>query len=114
MKKLKKINKRAWFQGTIIGGKKLFWIFSSFVLIFSATYFYLVGSSVVNAAERAKISKEISRIAGETGELDAKYISLKNKITPEFARKNGFQEVSSTKYISRKPLGKAVSLKNEI
>src|SRR3989338_5691029 len=92
----------------------IFWFLAISIAILLGLYLYFVGHTVWSAVERQNTEKSIVSIERDMEKLEAIYFDLKAGITSELAQSKGFTEISSAKYISRKPLGKILSLNNEI
>ncbi len=94
--------------------KNIFWFLTLGVVISLGLYVYFVSQTVLSAVERQRAEKSISNLENSLEKLEAKYFDLKARITADLAQAKGFTNVSSATYISRKSLGKGLSLNNEI
>src|SRR3989344_3893762 len=92
--------------------KKIFWYLFFVVLAAVVLYGYLVNKTVYNVAEREKIESEIGSINSKLSELEFKFISMKNNISPEFAYSLGFKDVKKQEFVSRTAELSGLSLKN--
>lgn len=79
-----------------------------------ALYFSLFGHAVYGVVERQAAERAISVTESNVEVLEASYFDLKGRVNMELAQKKGFTEISSATYISRKALGKGLTLNNEI
>ena len=77
-------------------------------------YSYFLGQTVFKIIAREKLEHQISEARSAVAALEVNYLALKNKVTLNFAYAAGFSDVATTKFISRKVVGKALSLNNEI
>jgi len=91
-----------------------FWLCLAAILGMFLTYSYFLNHAVLNAVSLEKAEARKIALNANIGELDSRYIVKKNKIDREYASKLGFKEATDTKFISRKSLGKALTLNNEI
>lgn len=80
---------------------KAFWSLVSLCILLSALYIYAIVSTVGNTAVRENLEGENAILAAELGEMEFRYISMKNGVSIELARAHGFQEVTSPVYVSR-------------
>ncbi len=90
--------------------KNIFWSLTVGIVISLGCYVYFLSQTVYTAVLRQQTEKSIAALEGGIGNLELNYLNLKNTITPEIARARGFKEITTTQYISRKPLGRALSL----
>ncbi len=84
-----------------ISTKLLFFVLSAMLLSIFALYFYFVNKTIMNVVARESIQRNIASLSGGIGELEFKYISLKNNVTLDLAHAQGFQDVSGTKFLAR-------------
>jgi len=95
--------------------KYIFLVLSSFFVFFLALYFYFLNTAIWQTAQREKMESKISSLIPEVSLLDGQVFSLQSGITLEHAYALGFKDVSGdVKFITRKSLGRALSLNNEI
>ena len=92
---------------------RLLWTLVGAVTIFLAIYVYCVNQTVFNIIKRQRFEIQISELSSKIGVLESQYISLKNAVTIDLARTLGFKD-SSSEFVSRKSLGRGLSLNNEI
>ena len=94
--------------------KIIFWTFLAGVVLLLITYIFYANNMVYNAVSVNNFEDEIVELRSEIGELEFTYMSIKNSINLDTAKRLGFIESKNITYISRKTLGKALSLNNEI
>ena len=82
--------------------EKIFWYLVFFILLSVFSYFYFVNKIVYNVAERQKTETAITKLTSKISELEFKYISMRNKINPEYAYAIGFTDVKNQRYITKK------------
>ncbi|TAL49091.1 hypothetical protein EPN83_02345 [Patescibacteria group bacterium] len=82
--------------------KLIFWSSASVIALSLVFYVIAVNATVRNVAHRQKVSAELATLSSQVGELEFKYISLKNTITLSLARSMGFRTVSEPQFVSRK------------
>lgn len=92
-----------------ISDKALFFIVLGFLISTFVMYVFLVNKTIMNVVAREKVEKNISSLSTSIGELEFKYISLKNKVTLELAHSKGFSDVSPTRFIARNGNGSSLS-----
>ena len=92
---------------------RLSWTLLCAIGIFLVAYVYCVNQTVFNIIKRQKFEIQISELSSKIGVLESQYISLKNGVTIDVAHALGFKN-SSSEFVSRKSLGKGLSLNNEI
>lgn len=97
-----------------IQDSKIFWFLAIGVFMSLTLYVYFVGHTIESVVLRQRAEKSIGNLENSMVSLESNYLALKNTVTAELAREMGFTEVSATKYISRKPLGKGLSLNTRI
>lgn len=73
-------------------------------------YIYGVNRTVFNVVASTKAEKALAQSAATSSDLESRYISLKNKITLDFAYAQGFQDASNQQvFIVKKPVTKTLS-----
>jgi hypothetical protein len=87
-------------------------IFSLFggVVLFAFLYGYFVNQTILNVVARENIETKLIELSSEVSSLEVEYIKLKNKIDLEFAYSLGYSDVSNVKFVSRKSLGKTLTI----
>ena len=93
---------------------KVFWALICATGLFFVGYIYYVDQTVFNVLKRQKFETQISELSSKIGILESQYISLKSGVTIDVAHALGFKDSGSREYVSRKSLGKGLSLNNEI
>ncbi len=92
--------------------KKAFWAMSFGLLTLAVFYGYFVNRIVLDIVAREGFEKDIAVLNSKVGELEFKYISLKNEIDLDYAHSLGFIDVSnSVKFASRKLPSQNLSLR---
>lgn len=90
--------------------KLLFWG-AAFMLVFCfVSYGYFLNKTVHNVVGRQQAGREIAQLGSDVGELESKYITLKDAITLDLAYSLGFQSVTNPVFISRTALSKSLSI----
>ncbi len=82
-----------------------YWILLSIILLSFALYVVFVNQTVRNVVKRQELQTNISALTTHIGELEFKYISMKNDVTIDKAYAMGFKDVAETKFESRKTIG---------
>ena len=94
---------------TFITISLIFGVVASFGL-----YVFFIERAVLSTAARTRLERQVSLVATEVGELEARYIAAENAVTMSVAGEYGLEEVSSTEFIAKKALGSVLSFNNEI
>lgn len=94
--------------------RNIFWFLAVGTIISAGLYVYFVGNTVYSVVSRQKTEKVLSGMQNEVEKLETNYLGLKASVTADLARAKGFTDISTAIYISRKALGKGLSLNNEI
>ncbi|MDD4988802.1 MAG: hypothetical protein PHV42_00010 [Candidatus Pacebacteria bacterium] len=90
--------------------KLFFWGAAFLLLVLLCSYAYLLNHTIRNVVERQKSGERIASLSSGVGELESRYITLKDSITLDLASSLGFQTVQNPVFISRTALSKALSL----
>ena len=93
--------------------EKIFILLISTIIISAVMYAILLEKAVMNVVLRENITKQVSIKSNEVGDMETKYLSIKNSITLDLAHSKGFKNVEDISYISKKSLTAMVS-KNEL
>ncbi|MDO8482701.1 MAG: hypothetical protein Q7S86_02695 [bacterium] len=88
----------------------IFWFLAVCLTIVLGLYIYFLSDTVYNAVLRQQTEKSIAVLEESIGGLESDYQNLKNTITIDLAQDKGFTDIIATQYISRKSLGKSLSL----
>jgi len=88
-----------------ISKKSIFWMLSSFLILFSGLYLYLVTQTIINTASFGRIEKNIALINSDLSELESENLALKKEINSDLVRELGFQEVADVKFVDRNNIG---------
>lgn len=79
-------------------------------LILVGGYMYAVNRTVFNVVAATKAEKSLAQSSASVADLESSYISLRNKITLDFAYTQGFQDASGQQiFITKKPIAKTLS-----
>ncbi len=81
--------------------KMLFYILATILITIFGLYAYLVNRTIMNVVAREKTYREISTLSTSIGELEFKYMSIRNNITLELAYEKGFHDAVPSQFISR-------------
>ncbi|MDD5068026.1 MAG: hypothetical protein PHS53_01065 [Candidatus Pacebacteria bacterium] len=90
--------------------KLFFWGAFLLLVVSVCSYVYFLNGTIRNVVERQKAETRIASIRGAVGELESRYIVLKDSITLDLASSLGFQTVQNPVFISRTALSKALSV----
>ncbi len=93
--------------------EKLFTLLIASIVLTAFAYVFLLQKAVINVVERQKLSQQVGTLTMKSGDLEAKYFSMKKDITSELARSKGFKDGQVTAYISTKSTGAAVAFNHE-
>ena len=79
-------------------------------VVLAGGYIYAVNRTVFNVVAATKAEKNLTQSVAVVTDLESNYISLKNKITLDFAYSQGFQDASNQQiFIVKKPMGHVLS-----
>ncbi len=90
--------------------KLFFWSMLSLLVVSLCSYVYFLNETVHNVVQRQQSGRHIAELGGGVGELESRYITLKDSITLDLASSLGFQTVQNPVFISRTSLSKALSI----
>ncbi len=93
--------------------KKILLALCAFVVFLLFSYVYLVNKTVWNVVARKNISTEVVKINDDISKLEYSYLTLKNAVSINNAYAMGFKDIegsSSTLFVTRNSLGKALSI----
>ena len=86
-----------------------------FACIFSIiTYAFFVNKAIFEAVATGRISADISDTNARLGALQSRFLSLQSEATLSKAGQLGLKETDTERFISRKALGRGLSLRDEI
>ena len=94
--------------------QNIFWLLTVALALSIGLYDYFGGHTVYNVTKHQDAERSIATLEGGISDLETTLMSLKSDITIDLARAKGFKDAAGATYISRKPLGKGLSLNNEI
>ena len=92
----------------------IFWSLAVAIIIMLGLYLYFLSNTVYTTVLRQQAEKSIAFLEGSASTLESNYLNIKNTVTIELARARGFKDILSTQYISRKSLGKSLSLNTSV
>lgn len=87
--------------GRLVFGKRIFGSLLFLLVGFIFLYGYFISTSIFTVIVREEVDRDIITISSTISELEAKYLSLKNEITLEYAYSHGFLDISSKSYTQR-------------
>ncbi len=93
--------------------ERVFSILVVSILLTMFAYGFLLQKAIINVVQRQEISKNISAISVDVGDLEEEYFSLKNGITLELAHTKGLKDAEVVSYLSKKSLT-AMASQNEL
>ncbi|KKU26202.1 MAG: hypothetical protein UX39_C0011G0016 [Candidatus Magasanikbacteria bacterium GW2011_GWA2_46_17] len=88
----------------------IFWSLAVGLVVVLGLYLYFLSNTIYTAVVRQQTEKAIAVLEESIGGLESSYLNLKNTVTIEVARDKGFTDIFATQYISRKSLGRSLSL----
>ena len=92
----------------------IFWSLTVGVIMALGLYLYFLSSTVYITVLRQQAEKSIATLEGNAGALESNYLNIKNTVTIELAHAKGFKDILATQYISRKSLGKSLSINTSV
>lgn len=81
--------------------KKMFAVLAFSIIVLAAFYIYFVSRSVINVLVREEIEQSIMEAHTHLADLEAEYLSKKNRIDTVFAQELGFSAVAQKSYVTR-------------
>lgn len=84
--------------------EKIFFFLVVGIIALASSYAYLLHSAIANVVERENLVKEGRLASISVGELESKYLSVKNSISIELAHAKGFKDSEVSSFISKKSL----------
>ena len=93
--------------------ERLFYILIASIIFTISLYGFLIQKAIMNVVAREDIAKEIALTGAKVGDLEGKYLSLKNSITIDLAYEKGLKDAVAPYYISKKSIT-AMASKNEL
>lgn len=85
----------------------VFWLLAAVLIASFVLYSVFVQRTIRNVVERQHLETEMSVLNSRIGELEFKYISMRNNVTIDMAYAKGFKDVAQTKFVSKKALSQA-------
>ncbi len=92
----------------------LVWSLLGVCMLSAILYAYWLNATLFEAIETRTIKTHINDISSALNGLQERYLSMQNKITLSKAQELGLSQTDVQKYVSRKALGKALSVRDEI
>ena len=90
--------------------KPAVWTLLVLNVILAGGYTYAVNQTVFNVVASKKAGTALAQTSVKVSDLESRYISLKNKITLDFAYEQGFQDASGHQvFIVKKPVNNTLS-----
>ncbi len=87
------------------------WMLLSLNIMLAGGYIYAVNRTVFNVVAATNAEKTLANSSASIGDLESQYVSLKNKITLDFAYSQGFLDASKQQiFIVQKPVNSTLSL----
>jgi hypothetical protein len=80
------------------------------IITLAITYGYFVKQTISNVVFREQLSEEMSDLGSIVSNLEVEYISIKNKISLDFAYSIGYKEVKGIKFVSKNSLSQNLTL----
>ncbi len=93
---------------------RLFTILLASIIFTACAYVFLLQKAIINVVERQKLSEKVTSLSVQSGDLEAKYFSMKKSVTLELAHAKGFKDAEVTAYISKKPVTASVAFNHEL
>ena len=78
------------------------------------SYAFFVNKAIFEAVATGRISADISDTNARLGALQSRFLSLQSEATLSKAGQLGLKETDTERFISRKALGRGLSLRDEI
>ncbi|OHA25894.1 MAG: hypothetical protein A3C06_00360 [Candidatus Taylorbacteria bacterium RIFCSPHIGHO2_02_FULL_46_13] len=83
--------------------------------LFSAfLYTVLVNKAIFQTVETKHVRSKMSEMSSGLNSLEERYLSLQKTATLQKALELGFAETENPKFVSRKSLGKGISVRDEL
>ncbi len=73
----------------------------SLCFVSSILYIFAVSSAVSNTVSRESLERQVGTLSARIGEMEFKYIGLKNSVSLAVAYDHGFKDVSAPVYVAR-------------
>lgn len=86
-----------------ISTRMLFFALASILVVIFGFYAYLINKTIMNVVAREDVERNISELSSSIGELEFKYMTLRNGITIDLAYTKGFLDAEPSQFISRNP-----------
>lgn len=90
--------------------KQAVWVLLILNIVLAGGYVYGVNRTVFNVVAKTKAEKSLAQISVAVADLESSQVSLKNKITLDFAYSQGFKDASKQQiFIVKKPVANTLS-----
>jgi hypothetical protein len=90
--------------------KSAVWMLVVLNVVLAGGYVYAVNRTVFNVVATTKAEKALAQSSASVADLESRQVSLKNKITLDFAYAQGFQDASNQQiFIVKKPVADILS-----
>jgi hypothetical protein len=90
--------------------KPAIWTLLMFNIVLAGGYVYEINHTVFNVVAMTKAEKALAQSSAVTTDLESQRVSLKNKITLDFAYSQGFHDASNQQiFIVKKPVVNTLS-----
>jgi len=101
---------KSFFYKIIKYKKPAVWTLLVLNLALAGSYTYAINRTVFNVVATTKAEKALAQSSATEADLESSYVSLKNKITLDFAYAQGFQDASKQQiFIAKKSVTKTLS-----
>lgn len=94
--------------------ERIFGVLMACLFFTLCIYGYSLQRAIVNVVQREAIMKTINAKGSQVADLEAKYFSRKNSVSLDLAHAEGFKEAPVSMFISKKALGVALGVSNEL
>ena len=90
--------------------KPAVWLLLMLNVLLAGGYIYVVNRTVFNVVATSNAQKTLAQSSATVADLESLQVSLKNKITLDFAYAQGFQDASNQQiFIVKKPIADTLS-----
>ncbi len=84
------------------------------IAVLLGSYIYFVNGAIFKIVAWQSAEKQISALGPAVGLLEANYLALERTVTMAKAATLNFQDAANPEFISRKPLGNSLSIRNDL
>ena len=82
-----------------ITAKMLFYILAASLIAIMSLYVYLVHKTIMNVVSESNAQKVMATLSSSAGEMEFKYMTLKDAVTLDLAYSKGFKDATPSQYI---------------